>query len=512
MPERLRLFEQEARAASAIDHPSIVAVHDVGREGDVPYVVLELVEGETLQRRLQRGRLPPRKALEIAIQIGHGLAAAHARGILHNDLKPANVILTRDGRVKILDFGLAGLRGSADAGLAAGTDDEGETLTQALFGTPGYIAPERIDGARARTRAPTCSRSAPCSTRCSPACPAFEGETPPRSLTRDDRAGPGRDRAAAAARARPDRAPRAREGPRPALPVGERPRVRARGALGRHRRAGRGRAPPGAPPLASPGLDVALGAGARRRRAVAAGSLWRLARCPPSSGSRSATAASRRRASRPTAGRSSTRRPGTARPALSSVHGPHRHARRERAAGAPTATSPPSRRPGELAVFPGRPYPALHEPLLAPGVTLSRVPMTGGAPRDVLPDVVAADWSPLASPDGLLRLAVVRDRDGVAAPRVPDRPRAVPRRRTACAHRASRRRRPDRGCRGRPRTASAIIVFDLEGEARGARPTGLTFTSAVRSPGRRTATRSGSAPRSSRTARATAAGGRRCGP
>src|SRR5512143_1512942 len=110
-PERLRLFEQEARAASAVNHPAIVGVHDVGREGDVPYVVLELVEGETLQRRIARGRIPQRRALAIAVQIAHGLAAAHARGVLHNDLKPANIILTRDGRVKILDFGLAGLRG-----------------------------------------------------------------------------------------------------------------------------------------------------------------------------------------------------------------------------------------------------------------------------------------------------------------------------------------------------------------------------------------------------------------
>src|SRR5512147_3288102 len=137
-PERLRLFEHEARAAGAIEHPAIVAVHDVGQQGDVPYVVLELVEGETLQRRLLRGRLPVRKALETAVQIGHGLAAAHARGILHNDLKPANVILTRDGRVKILDFGLAGLRAGHGPGAAIGAA-EGETVTQALFGTPGYV-------------------------------------------------------------------------------------------------------------------------------------------------------------------------------------------------------------------------------------------------------------------------------------------------------------------------------------------------------------------------------------
>src|SRR5512143_3035488 len=145
-PERLRLFEQEARAASAVNHPVIVGVHDVGREGDVPYVVLELVEGETLQRRLLRGRLPQRRAIEVAVQIAQGLAAAHARGVLHNALKPANIILTRDGRVKILDFGLAGLRGGGGTADPLPAEDRA-TVTQALFGTPGYIAPERIEGA-----------------------------------------------------------------------------------------------------------------------------------------------------------------------------------------------------------------------------------------------------------------------------------------------------------------------------------------------------------------------------
>ena len=145
-PERLRLFELEARAASAVNHPAIVGVHDVGREGDVPYVVLELVEGETLQRRLARGRLPQRRAVEIAIQIAHGLAAAHARSILHNDLKPPNIILTRDGRVKILDFGLAGLRGGAVPDRVLPEQDRA-TVTQSLFGTAGYIAPERVEGA-----------------------------------------------------------------------------------------------------------------------------------------------------------------------------------------------------------------------------------------------------------------------------------------------------------------------------------------------------------------------------
>ena len=180
-PERLRLFEQEARAASAVNHPAIVGVHDVGREGDVPYVVLELVEGETLQQRLARGRLPQRRAVEIAIQIAQGLAAAHARAILHNDLKPANIILTRDGRVKILDFGLAGLRGGAVPDHQLPEQDRA-TITQSLFGTAGYIAPERVEGAVPDVRSDLFSLGAVLYEMLSGA-PAFAGGTTTEILT-----------------------------------------------------------------------------------------------------------------------------------------------------------------------------------------------------------------------------------------------------------------------------------------------------------------------------------------
>ncbi|HXY38796.1 MAG TPA: serine/threonine-protein kinase, partial [Vicinamibacteria bacterium] len=181
-PERLRLFEQEARAASALDHPAIVSVHDVGREDDVPYVVFELVEGETLERRLLRGRLPVRKAVEIAVQLGQGLAAAHARGILHNDLKPANVILTGDGRVKILDFGLAGLRGGTSGAREAKGSEDRSTLTQSLFGTPGYVAPERIAGAPADARSDVFALGAVLYEMLAGA-PAFPGTSPAEILT-----------------------------------------------------------------------------------------------------------------------------------------------------------------------------------------------------------------------------------------------------------------------------------------------------------------------------------------
>src|SRR5262249_23183484 len=113
-PERVRRFEREARAVAAISHPNILAIHDVGSANDRVYAVMELLEGETLRARLERGPMPWRKAVQIAMAIAEGLAAAHAKGIVHRDIKPANVFLTSDGRVKVLDFGLAKLREPLD--------------------------------------------------------------------------------------------------------------------------------------------------------------------------------------------------------------------------------------------------------------------------------------------------------------------------------------------------------------------------------------------------------------
>jgi serine/threonine protein kinase len=106
-PDRLQRFAQEARATAALNHPNILVVFDIGAEGGLQYVVSELLEGETLKAALERGALPLRKAVELGAQVARGLAAAHERHIVHRDLKPDNIFITREGRPKILDFGLA---------------------------------------------------------------------------------------------------------------------------------------------------------------------------------------------------------------------------------------------------------------------------------------------------------------------------------------------------------------------------------------------------------------------
>src|SRR3974390_1088047 len=106
-PARLSRFQLEAEAAAALNHPNILSIFHIGQQDGSPYIVSELLEGETLRSRLRRGSIPLHDALETGVEITHGLAAAHEKGITHRDLKPENLFLTRDGRVKILDFGLA---------------------------------------------------------------------------------------------------------------------------------------------------------------------------------------------------------------------------------------------------------------------------------------------------------------------------------------------------------------------------------------------------------------------
>jgi serine/threonine protein kinase len=150
--ERLRRFEQEARAVAALDHPHILAIHDVGEDHGVTFLALQLLEGETLRRRLEREPLPPRRAVEYAVQLCQGLAAAHASGVIHRDLKPENLFLTRDGQLKILDFGLARLSGEPEAAEADGGSTLTVTQPGTVMGTAGYMSPEQVRGAPSDAR------------------------------------------------------------------------------------------------------------------------------------------------------------------------------------------------------------------------------------------------------------------------------------------------------------------------------------------------------------------------
>lgn len=149
---RLRRFELEARATAALNHPGILSIHDVGMHDGRPYFVTELLEGATLRERLRDGRLGTSQAIELSVQIARALSAAHEKGIVHRDLKPENLFLTADGRIKILDFGLAKLiepDASGPHALDAGT----ETVSGVVLGTVGYMAPEQARGKPCDARA-----------------------------------------------------------------------------------------------------------------------------------------------------------------------------------------------------------------------------------------------------------------------------------------------------------------------------------------------------------------------
>ena len=151
--ERLRRFELEARATGSLNHPNILAVYDLGTHEGSPYLVMELLEGEALRTKLGGKALPAKKAVELALQMAHGLAAAHEKGIVHRDLKPENVFLTKDGRVKILDFGLAKQAFPRD-GLADMATEAMEMGTAAgmILGTVGYMSPEQVRGEKVDAR------------------------------------------------------------------------------------------------------------------------------------------------------------------------------------------------------------------------------------------------------------------------------------------------------------------------------------------------------------------------
>ena len=142
-PDRLRRFEREARAAGSLNHPNILAVYDFGNENGMPYLVSELLRGETLRQRVGRSGIAPSTALEWAAQIARGLGAAHTEGIVHRDMKPENIFLAKGGVVKILDFGLAQLPAvSAAGGAPSGT----ATQPGMVLGTMGYASPEQVRG------------------------------------------------------------------------------------------------------------------------------------------------------------------------------------------------------------------------------------------------------------------------------------------------------------------------------------------------------------------------------
>jgi serine/threonine protein kinase len=142
-PDRLQRFEVEAKAAAALNHPNILAVYQMGTYAGVPYLVSELLEGKTLAEAVRRGPLPLRKAIDYGVQIAHGLAAAHEKGIVHRDLKPDNLFVTKEERVKILDFGLAKLIQPKDSLINAAPT---LTLPGVAMGTIGYMSPEQVRG------------------------------------------------------------------------------------------------------------------------------------------------------------------------------------------------------------------------------------------------------------------------------------------------------------------------------------------------------------------------------
>src|SRR5882757_5823569 len=139
-------FQQEAQAIAALNHPNILAIHDFSEHEGSPYIVTEFLEGETLRVRLSAGALPVHKASEYAEQIARGLATAHEKGIVHRDLKLENIFVTRDGQVKILDFGLAKLMRQEGAPSADAATLASQTEPGMVMGTVGYMSPEQVKG------------------------------------------------------------------------------------------------------------------------------------------------------------------------------------------------------------------------------------------------------------------------------------------------------------------------------------------------------------------------------
>jgi serine/threonine protein kinase len=181
--DRLRRFEQEARASAALNHPNILAIYDFGTRTDgSPYIASELLDGESLRDPLRSGPLPLRKAIDYSIQIARGLAAANDKGIVHRDLKPENLFITKDGRAKILDFGLAKLIEPEAQSMKSSAPTEDGTTPGAVLGTLGYMSPEQVRGRLADHRSDIFSLGAIIYEMVS-GNRAFRGETPADTMS-----------------------------------------------------------------------------------------------------------------------------------------------------------------------------------------------------------------------------------------------------------------------------------------------------------------------------------------
>jgi serine/threonine protein kinase len=145
--DRMARFKNEARALSALNHPNIVTIYEVGESGAAPFIAMELVEGGTLRQRLRSGKLPLGEALDVGLQVARALAAAQKKRIVHCDIKPENVMIRPDGFVKVLDFGLAGLRAPLESDRSVVTSGSFATVAAGVAGTPAYMSPEQIEGA-----------------------------------------------------------------------------------------------------------------------------------------------------------------------------------------------------------------------------------------------------------------------------------------------------------------------------------------------------------------------------
>ncbi|HET9793974.1 MAG TPA: serine/threonine-protein kinase, partial [Thermoanaerobaculia bacterium] len=180
--ERTLRFEREARAASALNHPNIVTIHDIGDEDGTVFIAMEYVDGATLRESLPGGPMPPKKILDIAVQVADGLAKAHAAGIVHRDLKPENVMITKDGFVKVLDFGLAKLVDTGSEGEGLPTSAPTATREGMVMGTIGYMSPEQASGIAVDYRSDQFSFGA-ILYELATARRAFERKTAPETLT-----------------------------------------------------------------------------------------------------------------------------------------------------------------------------------------------------------------------------------------------------------------------------------------------------------------------------------------